>query len=300
MSLCFAFARKDATKRAPAVYAVEYITYNILHKRSDSIDIVADLFFPNSEDEVVTYYFLHRGDIDFKAASLEEILSHNNFNTAFLRRAYAPSLGCRIEDSGRIIGLGPQGTVEANLKDVARYTTSFVRVDSRQFQPTPFSLYELTVPPNECSYLRIVATIKGDVFRHLTKDGKCLDIYGGFTLMNTIYDEDIRTLLMGEDVKQQATEYDKLYKEFFKRFITPMRYDMVLTCSPQTYAMNYQPRTSDLFLGCEDTKFYNKIITWYWSLSPSFMVTPLPENPSFIKGPCLSVDAKEVKVSRKC
>jgi hypothetical protein len=290
MSLCFAFGKKDRTTFSSDIFTIEYINYKILHDQSDSIDIAADMFFPNSDDRQAIYYFLHRGNLDFKPAFLEKVLAQESFFTSFLKRMYAPSLGCRVEDSGRIIGMVSPNIREINLTDIEMYAKTTSRVDEKDISPIPYNMHEITVPPKSCGYLRIYDTLAGEEFHKLTYGGKCLDVCGGWTLLDIIQREDINPIKVREDKDSKIKKYCQLFNFFFQNAIVPARYDIVLSTAPDTYAIKCHPRTSDLLLGCEDKMFCEKQITWYWSLSPaSFLVT------SYLKGPNLSVGAKTTK-----
>lgn len=292
MALCFAFGKKERKGTGSDIFAIEYINYKILHKPSDSIDIVADMFFPNPEDKETTYYFIHRSNLALKPVLSETILSDNNFYSAFLKRVYAPSLGCRVEESGRIIGLIPYGINEINLRDADRYSGLLSRIDPADIIPVPYTLYKIDIPPKACGFIRVEASLEKEVFNILTQEGSIFDVYGGWTLIDEITRKDIIQLTVNSD-EQKAHHYKHIYEDFVNCLIVPARYDIVLASAPGTYSMEYHPRTSDLFLGCEDKKFNDRIITWYWSLSPSFLVSP------YLKGPRLDVEVKTTKTPLK-
>jgi len=274
MNTCFAFGikgRPPAAKTASGIRGIEYLNYNVRGEATDHIRVLGDFFFPNTESQEREYFFLHAGDVAFELPDDRELSEEGNFFLSFLAKLYAPSLGCRLDKAGRLIGLCDAGMAVTDIRKPAEYRRTLHRLDLPGNNWAPFSLYGVVVPPRTLGFVRVVGTVQDRTLATLTKNGESFDIYGGEILVDKIR-SDYVPLWPGSE-NEPRNKYAELLEDFLgESYVEPARYDMVLWSSPGTRPVKSRERTPDLSVGCKTRNFGDRLIDWYWSCSALFYV----------------------------
>lgn len=271
MSFCFAFGGEDVRHKPPNVYAIEYIEFDFHDDfERTSITIAGDFFFPNCSNSTKKCFFLHRGDIDFKQHSSEEIVEPDSFYSAFLKELWAPSLSAKFGRDWTLRGLFGDELKPVSLKEHSDYPVH--EVDTRVNGKPLLSFYELEVPPRTCSFVRLVGSLKGTALDAITHHHEDYDIFGGKVLLERLRRRDLapnRSIF-----KKDLSGYRRVKRRFDefieKEYVVPSRYDVVLWATPNSKPFISQEMTNDLLCKYDHVRFCNKEITWYWTFSPTF------------------------------
>lgn len=293
MTMCIAVGGSRQGGIQSDIFIIEYVEYDISYTESDTISLTSDMFFPNRMKEKQTFSFIHGGDVDFKAVEAREIFSANDFHTAFLRHLYAPSIEARLSRDGCLDGLSPPGVKAADLSRTENYFKTLQKQETKIDGSILFALYTVTVPPQECGYVRVRTVIRGEVLNWVTKGKTCFDVYGGGALIARLRDEIrcIRSGLTSSQIPSDENKSSNCFDDFVRgSYIVPARYDIVLSCTQKSLPMRFDRRTADLFIGWAGLQFREKEITWYWSSSPTFRVLSYPQDPPLPDGPYIDVD----------
>jgi hypothetical protein len=170
--------------------------------------------------------------------------------------------------------------------------------DEKHF--VPFSLYETRpLPPGEPHVIRAFGEVRGLSYQRMIcrrpfdesrekPHNAPMRVFGGQILIRTIEEEDIQ----GPDPAQGLSKppydpqpYRKLLDDFKAQYMTdPDTYHIIVDTISGKRHLIVSPLTHDLYLGCQDRKFDERLITHYWSKSALFSAN------SRLNGPMMMVE----------